>query len=383
MNSTSIQRRTWLKQAGITLAALPFISADHLADNAVIKNPYTGQWLYEPRENVVKARLWRNENPFGPSKLAKQKLIEALPESNRYAFERIQLLQAEIAALHNLEPENVMITAGSSEVLVLGGIAFGADKGSIVTAYPTFNTLMATATRIGADWTQVPLQKDMQHDLQAMEDAIDSKTRLIYICNPNNPTGTLTNQNDINSFCKRVSQKVPVMVDEAYTEFMPDGPRHSVVPLIKEGYDIVVAKTFSKIHGFAGLRIGYALGTKKSIGRLHKYSQWPVTPNGPAVEAARASLQDSEFEAFCRAKNDEARNATYEILNQLKVPYLESHTSFVLFQIPESPQAFLPKMEQEGVGVRGWSFAGKHWCRVSMGTMDDMQLFGNAVKKLL
>ena len=137
------------------------------------------------------------------------------------------------------------------------------------------------------------------------------------------------------------------MVDEAYTEFMEDGNDHTVIPLISEGYDIIVAKTLSKIHGFAGLRIGYALGTKASIERIKKYSQWPVTPSGPAVEAAKASLVDYEFLDYCREENRKAKEKTYSILKSQNFKYIPSYTSFALFEIPISPSEFLPQMEEK------------------------------------
>ena len=216
-----------------------------------------------------------------------------------------------------------------------------------------------------------------------MENAIDSETKLVYICNPNNPTGTITEHKELVDFCSRVSEKVTVFIDEAYLWFLEDGAKKSMVSLISEGKDVIIARTFSKIHGMAGMRVGYIVGQESTLGKLQKITRGGMGISYPSVYAAMAAMDDSEFINNSRALNASSREYVYQSLDKLGFSYVPSHTSFMIFPIEMEGKSFLNKMTDLKVGVRAFQFMGKNWCRVSMGTLDEMKLFTAAINKVL
>ena len=383
--SFKITRRNWLKSS-TAIAAGTFIPATTWA-SALPNIKETGEIGPDlnsyPNAAEISVRLNANENPYGPTAKAKEALRNAADTSFRYPFAEVSALKAQIAEKYNLSTEEVTMGGGSTEILNMAGLAFGLQNGAIVSAYPTFETLLRTAKRFDCEWIQVHLDKNLLHDLDAIEAAITSNTKLVYIVNPNNPTGTLLNPDDLIEFCKRVSKRVPIFVDEAYTEFLPDPEKNTVIPLIKEGFDIIVAKTFSKVFGMAGLRVGFALASKERIDQLEQYGVSLSILSKPSVAAAEACLHDDKFVAFSRTKNQESKEITYEILKEAGyASYIPSYTSFIMFPIEMEGNQFLSKMRKRRVGVRAWHFYDQHWCRVSLGVPEDMRVFGQALKEI-
>ncbi|UWX54824.1 histidinol-phosphate aminotransferase family protein [Maribacter litopenaei] len=242
---------------------------------------------------------------------------------------------------------------------------------------------MQVAQATGASWKPVPLKDDWSHDLKAMEDAIDSETKLVYICNPNNPTGSITDSKELLDFCSRVSEKVPVFVDEAYLAFLEDGAKQSMVSLINEGKDVIIARTFSKIHGMAGLRVGYIVAQESTLEKIQKITRGGMGISYTSIFAALASMDDKAFQDSSREKNAAAREYVYKSLSKLGYDYVPSHTSFIIFPIEMDGKLFLEKMSEKQVGVRAFEFMGKNWCRVSMGTMEEMKIFTAALTDVL
>jgi histidinol-phosphate aminotransferase len=174
-----------------------------------------------------------------------------------------------------------------------------------------------------------------------------------------------------------------VFVDEAYTEFLDNPKAHTVIPLVKEGYDIIVAKTFSKVYGMAGLRVGFALAQEKRIKQLEKHGVSLSIVSKTSVAAATACLDDADFIAYSRKKNQESKKVTYQVIKEAGYnSAISSYTSFIMFPIDMDGKLFLSKMEKLGVGVRAWNFDNKNWCRVSLGKPEDMLSFGNALKQI-
>ncbi len=380
-----ITRRNWLKSSSV-IAAGSLIPATSWAESLPYKKE-TGE--IGPDLNTfnnaseITVRLNSNENPYGPTENAKNALRNVADTSFQYPFAEVSELKAQIAAKYNFTTEEVTLGGGSTEILNMAGLAFGLQNGAIVSAYPTFETLLRTAKRFDCEWIQVHLDENLLHDLDAIEAAITSNTKLVYIVNPNNPTGTLLNPNDLIEFCKRVSKRVPIFVDEAYTEFLPDPEKNTVIPLIKEGYDIIVAKTFSKVFGMAGLRVGFALASNKRIEQLEKYGVSLSMISKPSVAAAMACLNDDKFVAYSRTKNQESREIGYQVIKDAGYAnYTPSHTSFIMFPIQMDGNLFLSKMRDRGVGVRAWHFYDQHWCRVSLGVPEDMLAFGKVLKEI-
>jgi len=385
MNKTMISRRRWLKSgvllgAGIAIAPASFGSSRKTSEY----NPFTGEFhrLSTSKAKLL-AKLNANENPYGPSEKALKAFTQSAVSGNRYPFDLANDFKKVIAHHEKVSPDHVFIGAGSSEVLTMTALAFGASQGAIMSAFPTFQTLMDTAVGIKCDWQQVQLDNEYKHDLNRMEESISAKTRLIYICNPNNPTGTKLAAAKLKAFCNRVTHNVPVFVDEAYTDFNENPEDMSMIDLVREEKPAIIARTFSKIHGLAGLRIGYGIAPPALVKKITTYSTQLVTISGPSIHAAMASYEDEDFKAYCRDKNEIARKYTFDTLTEMGFKPIPSSTSFMIFPIKKEPEPFLEEMTQLGVGVRSWVFDNKNWCRVSIGTKEEMETFTSTLKQVL
>jgi histidinol-phosphate aminotransferase len=288
-----------------------------------------------------------------------------------------------LAEKEGVKPENVLLAAGSTDILEKTAFALCMKGGNVISADPSYLSLVKTATAIGATWKNIPLKADYSHDLVAMEKAIDADTKLIYICNPNNPTGTLTPIEEIKSFCKRVNSKVPIFIDEAYLELLDDGDKQSTVGLISEGYDVIVCRTFSKIHGMAGLRIGYMVAKQERTKMIQDLVRTEMGISVTSLEGAMASLNDLEFQNYTRTNNKINRHYTFEELKKAGMNPIPSVTNFILFPIQMTTKEFISKMMEKGVGIRGFEINGKAYGRVSMGTMDEMKLFAKSLNAII
>ena len=215
-----------------------------------------------------------------------------------------------------------------------------------------------------------------------MEKGIDTQTKLVYICNPNNPTGSITDGKKLKEFCRNVSDKVPVFVDEAYLDLSDNGLADSMVSLISEGKNVMVARTFSKIHGMAGLRIGYLVAQEETLKRINDITRGGMGITGPSIMAATTSLEGEEFLTMSKTKIAEARAYTKQYLTKKGYSFLPSQTNFIIFEIPIEGKVFLEKIYEKQVGVRAFKFWDKNWCRVSMGTMEEMRLFTEAMDEI-
>jgi len=325
----------------------------------------------------LKILLNANENPYGPSDKAKAAIQQSVAVANRYTMNIVEDLKAMIAKKEGVTPAHISIGTGSGALLCEAGIAFGLEGKSILSAFPTFPLLMTYAESINAKWDKVDLNDKLEIDYQAMAAGITADTRLVFVCNPNNPTGTLVDPNIVREFCIDVSQKVPVYVDEAYLEFLEPAQQISMVELVQKDYNIIVSKTFSKIYGLAGLRIGYIIGKPDLIARIEKF-QMGIPNNQAAIAAAKASLGDEAFMEMSRKKNAEARAHLTNYLDKKGVFYGKSYTNFVFFPAKSDAAQVLSKLESRGIGIRVWDYKDKQWYRVSIGTLEEMKVFTKA-----
>lgn len=380
MNS-NLNRRTWLKTSA--LAAGGFVTSLSLLNRQAFgMKPQTGnyalreQYIIPPAiQNELKARLLANENPWGPSKKAIAAIKDAAVLGNRYVYNSSKELEEILAKKENVSPDQILLSAGSTDILEKVAFALCMKGGNVVSADPSYLSLVKTATSIGATWKNVPLKSDWSHDLNAMENAIDDETKIVYICNPNNPTGSLTNAEEIRAFCKRVSNKVTVFIDEAYLELLDDHELQSVVGLVNEGYDVIVCRTFSKIHGMAGLRVGYMVAKEERIKMIRKLVRTEMGLCVTSLEGAKASLADVKFQNFTRENNKINREYTFKELQKAGIEPIPSCTNFILFPIQMKPKELLDKMTEKGVGIRGFEIDGNYYSRVSIGTLDEMKMF--------
>jgi histidinol-phosphate aminotransferase len=326
-------------------------------------------------------RLSANENPYGPGESARRAAREAVAQGNRYVARDVQEAFVQlIAEREGLSPEHVVLTAGSTELLCMAGAALGAGGGGVVASEEVFPVLPRYAQALGARVTHVPLTEGKAHDLEAMEARVETGTRLVYVCNPSNPTGTTVPPAALRAFCARVSAHAPVLVDEAYVEYLDPAEPASMVGLLRQGHDVIVSRTFSKVYGLAGLRIGYGLARPQVAERLRALRMSLPSPVG--VAAARASLLDTAFVRHARARNAEARAWTGAALERLGVPYIPSHANFLYFRAPSRtlPAALL----QRGVAITHTPAPlESDWARVSVGTLPEMHAFAAALAAVL
>lgn len=332
---------------------------------------------------VLKARLFANENPFGPSSVAKKAMMDSIDIGYQYSFMLNKDLEAKICAYEGLDPKMLMTSAGSSPLLLGTAITLLSNGGNIVSADPTYDDLPTRCEKMKATWIKVPLKADYTHDLDAMEKAITPETKLVYICNPNNPTGTIVDVAKLKSFCERVSKKVPVFVDEAYIDYLPDPAATTLIEGVKKGQNLIIARTFSKVYGLAGLRIGYVIAQPAMIELLGHYAAaGGYALSLPAITAALVSYNDKPYIDEVKQKMEASKQFLYDTLKREGYTYIPSYTNFVMFPLKMEGERFVEEMKKRGVGLRNWKLNNQDWCRISIGRMDEMQAFAAAFKEL-
>ena len=364
-------RRSMLKQVGLGIAGLG------IAQLKTFALPETRHFTFTPPGDSP-IRLSSNENPYGPSPSARTAMTESISYSNRYSWNITTDLISAIAKKNNVGYENILVGAGSTGILDLAVQSFAFQKGSFIVANPSYTNWAKTAERMGLKKISVPLTSDKRHDLAAMLTAIEPDTRMIYVCNPNNPTGTICENNVLIPFIKEATKKVAVMIDEAYIDFTGQS---SVSNLTVENKNLIVVKTFSKIYGLAGARIGYAVANSETIKQLSQLQSWA---NGGVSVASRAgaiaSLQDDEFVKQCYDKNEKAKAYTVEQLRQLNIDSIPSHTNFIYFSLANYKKDFFEQLKSSNIQGTGIYEENGKWTRITVGTMEEMQQFIAAIK---
>ncbi|HEX3165695.1 MAG TPA: histidinol-phosphate transaminase, partial [Chitinophagaceae bacterium] len=307
-------------------------------------------------------------------------MTEAAGNSNRYPDDQVSVLKKQVAEFSNVGTENILFGAGSSEFLGLVPLLVSSPKGKIITAEPSYRVWNGQAGSFGLGFKRIPVAADKTLDLSGMMSAIDSDTRMMYVCNPNNPVGTYVEDHLLRNFVDECSKKCMVLVDEAYTEFA-DLP--SLKDLAVKNPNMVVAKTFSKIYGLAGARIGYVIAHPDTIKKLAAFQPWPdANISVVTVAAASAALKDQAFVKDCKEKIAQARELCYKTFKELSLEYIPSHTNFILFNIGKIGFDFSTKMQARNILVQYRDHFGGKWCRVSMGTIDEMKTFCTVLKEI-
>lgn len=383
----SISRRNWLKSGFMAMGAMSLAPSLAFAgkENLHAYRPESRLKEYLPTfhydEARIVAKLNANENPYGPSPKVIQAISDSVSMGNRYGHGDAATLIKMIAEKEGVTPAHIMMGPGSSDLLEKTAFVQFRNGGNIVSADPAYMSIMSTAQAMGASWKPTPLTLDFQHDLDAMAKEVDADTKLVYICNPNNPTGSTTDSAKLKAFCAKTSEKVPVFVDEAYLEFMDNPEANTMVGLVAEGKDVIVARTFSKIHGMAGLRIGYMVAQPERIETITSLVRSTMGLCVTSLKGAIASMGEQEFLANCKSLNTECREYTASEITSLGYDIIPSCTSFMIFPITMEGPTFMKGMYDGGVGIRVFKIDDKPWCRVSMGTMDEMHQFVETFKK--
>ncbi len=390
-----MDRRSALKSGLLALGAMsvaPHLRAGAFSDaplmldpeNRIFRSPMVREhFLPETFEAPqVIARLNLNENPYGPPESAQKAVAESVKYGNRYAGKEMSVLIDKIAKKEGLPADHIMMAAGSTEILEKVALVLFMHGGNVVSADPCFMSLIKAAESVKATWKAIPCKADWSHDLNAMEAAIDDNTKLVYLCNPNNPTGSITSGKDLLDFCSRVSEKVPVFIDEAYIELAVGANTQSMVSLLSQKKNVIIARTFSKIMGMAGIRVGYMVALPSFIQRINSIARTGSGISYTSIFAASASLDDLAFQDKTRRLTQEGKSYLCKQLDQMGYQYIPSYTNFVIFPISMPGKDFLAKMTAKGIAVRAFDIQNKPWCRVSIGTMDEMKAFVSALGQL-
>jgi histidinol-phosphate aminotransferase len=382
-STRAISRRQWLVTSGLSAAAtvalptmLPAMTHAGTTDFSAHAHAATAA-----RRAAGPIRLCFNENPFGMSPKAKASLIASWDEHNKYDPPALAELGATFAKHIGVDPDCVLVTQGSGEVLDIAALAYGMHGGEIVTAWPTFEGLPRYAESIGARVHKVSLTGSLDQDLEAMDTRTTNNVDLVFFCNPNNPTGVLADSKKARDFVSSVSRRAVVLVDEAYHDFVDEPGYHSMVDLVKKGENVIVSRTASKIHALAGLRIGFAVARPDIIARLAQHATG--TPNSFGMRAAIASINDTEYQSFVRKSTLESRALLTKTLTGLGKRVAPSQTNFVFFHVG-MPVATVQKAMLDKGFIVGRAFPPYNdWCRVSIGTPDEMKAFVAALPAAL
>ena len=346
-------------------------------------NPLSSQLLAadiipKPFELV---RADKNENPYGQSRLALQAINEGIDLTNRYGGGDRRKLVELIAKQNNVTSDHISLGTGSGEILKVGGLIASWEKGSVVCVDPTYKDLVRYASRVGTEIIRVPVDENLACDLDAVARAIRADTKMVYLVNPNNPIPNIINKDALRDFVIEVSKERLVFVDEAYYEFVEDPNYGSMIDLIAEGHrNIIVARTASKIHGLAGMAVGFGFAHPDQIKQIRELR---TGKNGIlGIQAAYASYQDQEFQNFSRRKNRESLDLVEEMFEELNVRYIKSNANFTFFKTGINVNEINSTLLEHGI-ASGRPFPPfTNWSRVSMDKPEHMRYYVQTFKKL-
>ena len=374
--SVHSSRRQWLQQSSLALLGLGISFRSMGNEEGITRITGIESGLIN---------LGSNENPYGISAKAKQAILDAMGETNRYPFNVASLQSAKktLADYYKVGEDQLLLTAGSGEGLAM--LARHFNKGNIVTANITFGVLPGTAKRIGTKVIEVPLTKEKVHDLPAMMKAINNETQLVYICNPANPTATIVKADELKRFCEEASKKAVVLIDEAYNEFLDNADNQSMIGLIEKNPNILVIKTFSKIHAMAGLRIGFVIGHPTLIRKLQPdyFQSSQLAVSVLSLNAALASLHDEAHKLMSKEKNAAARKYTMDEMKKLNIDFIPSYTNFIFYPLKKYSGDYAADMlRQHKIILRANNYADGQWGRVSIGTLEEMKIFSSTLKSV-
>lgn len=324
-------------------------------------------------------KLASNENPLGPSPKALAAMRDALKHAHLYPDGGAFYLREALAARLALRRENIILGNGSNEVIELVAHAFLQRGDDVITSRHAFIAYKLISTLFGARTIEVS-GPDFQPDLEAMLDAITPKTRLIFVANPNNPTGSLTSQQQIDQFMSRVPENVVTVFDEAYFEFLQDPP--DVSKFIRDRRNVIILRTFSKIHGLASLRVGYGLARPELIEVLHKARQ-PFNVSGLAQTAALAALADEKHQQDTKQLVDAGRAFFHEQFAAMSLPFVPGSANFVMVRVGDGPAIFKKLLARKIIvrPLKGYDLP--EWVRISTGTMEQNLACVAALKEVL
>jgi histidinol-phosphate aminotransferase len=369
-NPTALSRRGFAKLLGAGAAYAAFRPALGLSESTPKPT--------DPKSSDV-VRLSSNENPYGPSPAALEAMTAAFALAWKYPDETQEDLVDALAKLNQVPKEQILSGAGSGEILKVSVAAFTGPGKKLVVGDPTFEACVGHSKASGAEAVKVKLNAAYAHDLPKMLEV--SGVGLHYICNPNNPTASLTPKDEIRSFLAKVPRETMVLVDEAYHHFVESSDYESVIPLVKEYPNLIVARTFSKIYGMAGLRCGYCIAQPDKIELMRAQQSWDSV-SVMAIVAARASLDDTAHVTNGLKNNSEVRKFVCGELDKLKFSYIPSHANFMMMDMRREVKPLIAAFKEKKVQVGRLFPPLPNHLRVTIGTKPQMERFVAVFKEL-
>ncbi len=374
MNTISVSRRKFAQLLGAGAAA------------ALVRPPLSFAKLTQPSATSSTAggtivRLSANENPYGPSPNALKAMTNSFGLSCRYPDEHNNLLIDKVAKLNGVDHEQILLGDGSGEILKLCAETFtGKERGTLVAADPTFEAILNNAKANGAEVVKVPLNSTFAHDLPKMHAA--TKSGLIYICNPNNPTASITPKDELRDFIAKTPRETMILVDEAYFHYADSPDYESVIPLVKEHPNLVVSRTFSKIYGMAGLRCGYCVAQKEAIDRMRSNQMWDSV-NIMALAAASASLDDTDQVPNGQRLNSETKTFVISELQRMGHKTIPSQANFIMFDCKKPVVPLIKTLKERSVHVGRLFPALPNHMRLTIGKKSEMEIFLETFRELM
>ena len=332
-------------------------------------------------ERVIK--LASNENPFGFSSSVREAVLKALEDVNLYPDGNATLLKAKIAEKYGVTPQMVLPTCGSDEMVDLIAKTFIGPESEVVMAEVTFPRYFSTSQMMGADLKIVPM-KNLAFDLEGFKKVITPETRVVWLCNPNNPTGSFFSREELVDIMEFISPETLVVYDEAYYEFAThrEYPKDSL-EFLKTYKNMLVLKTLSKAYGIAGLRIGFTIGDPALLGLINKIRN-PFNVTLITQAAAMAALDDDEFLVKIIENNNEGKYYLYEEFEKMGLEYGKTEANHIVFNAKKDAGVVFQELLKKGVIIRPVGGANyKTWLRVSIGTMEENREFVKALKEVL
>jgi histidinol-phosphate aminotransferase len=377
----TVSRRSFL--GGLTAAVGSLTAETPLAGQAA------GAAARQPRPRIgldqydAAAKLAYNENPFGPSDAVMKAMNTAFKYDNRYGYPDGELVQ-KLAAHHGVTAENLLLGAGSGEILQVADRAFLAGGRKVVGVTPTFGEVFEYAAGVRSESIVLPLREDYGQDVGALASAAKHNYRdvgFIYLCSPNNPTGMVVTRQEVRQLLDGIPDDVPVLIDEAYHHYVDNPQYSSSIPYVLEGRPVIVARTFSKIYGLAGMRLGYAVAPKALIDRMRPHCTGSI--NALVKWAGVTALADTEASERVRTATLQLRRSTTAELEGLGFKVLPSETNFFMVHIRRPVQPVIEEFRSRGVLVgRPFPPMLEH-LRVSVGTADEMRRFLAGFKEIV
>ncbi|MFZ7104682.1 MAG: histidinol-phosphate transaminase [Peptococcaceae bacterium] len=334
------------------------------------------------RLNLTKvAKLSFNEAPQGPSPLAVKAIQEAALSPNLYPDASALELKTRLGELYKLPPAAFAVSNGADEMIVLLTQAFLNEGEEVVIPFPTFGQYFVSTRLMGAKAVKVPLT-DFTIDLEKVREGITDKTKMIILCNPNNPTGTIIPGKQLTAFIRNLPAHILLVVDEAYAEYADSYDFQSIIPLTAKFPNIIAVRTFSKIYGLAACRVGYAVASPPVIQALNQVKP-PFNLNVFAQAGAAAALQDQNYIADLKKYNTAAKIQLYKYLDRLNLSYVKSQANFVFFNARKDGKEVFNYLAADGIMVRtahGWGYPA--FIRLTIGSPEDMEMFYDSFRSL-